>query len=490
MIKYFIILLGSITWVATMWQSGQQYDYGIGFWGPHGHDAVWHISLINSLTQGTLSLPMFAGESLKNYHFGFDVMTALLVKLTGISASVYYFQILPIIFSLTIGFLVYYLTRNIWSTYLTYFATGMGWIIGKGESTFWAQQAISTLINPPYALSLIFLLLGFIYLKKKNYLLTSIFLGTVGFIKIYAGMLGLFTLFFFSFPWFLVACGLSIVLFLPFNSLSTSTLIFEPLWFVQNLFSDPDRFYSSRMFNYLHSTNYLKLIPAYVFAILIFFLGNLGVRVFGLLKIRSHFLPLIILGLLFPLFFVQSGTTWNTIQFMYYSLFFLGLFIKPKNIIFVICILVLTLPAIPATLRHYLPERPPATIPTSEVQALNFLRTLPAGIVLVPLFDKNNFSKFTEPRPLFAYESTAYVSAYTGHPVFLEDEVNLKILNIDIQNRRQIVSEIFTSNKQPPENIQYIYIPDVTKINPSFNPSLLGFTQIYSFGPTQLWSKN
>jgi len=164
---------------------------------------------------------------------------------------------------------------------------------------------------------------------------------------------------------------------------------------------------------------------------------------------------------------------------------------KTKSALIInILILVFTLPAIPATLKHYLPQRPPAAIPTAEVQALNFLQNQPLGIILVPLFDKNNFGKFTEPRPLFAYESTAYVSAYSNHPVFLEDEVNLKILNIDIQNRRQIVSDVFNANTSPPESIKYIYIPDVSKINPSFSPSSFGFTQIFSVGQTSVWQNN
>lgn len=513
-----LILLGSLTWVLTMWKSGLNYEYGIGFWGPHGHDAVWHLSLINSLTKAHLTLPMYAGESLKNYHFGFDIMTASLVRFTDIPASVWYFQLLPILFSLAIGFLVYKLTHSLWSIYFTYFATGLGWLVtlirGQGlggESLFWSQQAISTLINPPFALSLIFLLLGYIYLPKKNYLLIFLFFGLAGFIKIYAGILGLFTLFCVSiykrdiklFITFGFSSLLALILFIPFNSLNNQTLIFQPFWFIQNMLSTPDRFYwprlSSAITNYYLAGNIFKLVPASILALSIFFIGNLGVRVIGFLKIKSPLLPLILLGLIFPIFFVQTGTTWNTIQFFYYAQVFLGLlagiYMKyNKSLLIKLLILIFTLPAIPATLSQYLPARPPSAIPTSEIQALKLLKDQPSGIVITPLFNKSNFYKFTEPRPIFAYESTAYVSAYSGHPVFLEDEVNLHILNININDRKQTIQTLFTTNnlreaqKIITENhLKYLYLPDISFSLPKLSPLDLGFTNIFNTQNTQIW---
>ena len=38
-----------------MVKSGLVYDYGMGFWGPNGHDGVWHVSLASSLARGTLN---------------------------------------------------------------------------------------------------------------------------------------------------------------------------------------------------------------------------------------------------------------------------------------------------------------------------------------------------------------------------------------------------------------------------------------------------
>ena len=79
-----IILLGSLIWSLTMIRSGLNYSYGVGFWGANGHDGVWHLALSESLSAGSFENPIFAGEALKNYHFGFDLMLALINQVTKI----------------------------------------------------------------------------------------------------------------------------------------------------------------------------------------------------------------------------------------------------------------------------------------------------------------------------------------------------------------------------------------------------------------------
>jgi len=166
-----------------MVKSGWIYPYGMGFWGANGHDGIWHLSLVESLSRGSLAMPMFAGEVIKNYHLGFDLILAGLHRLTGIPVVNLYFQIAPPVLALLIGFLTFKLTRNLWSVFFVYFGGNWAWILGKGESTFWSQASISTLINPPYALSLVVILLGLILLDKKRYLLAGLIFGLLVQIK-------------------------------------------------------------------------------------------------------------------------------------------------------------------------------------------------------------------------------------------------------------------------------------------------------------------
>ena len=200
----FLILLGSLSWSLTMVKSGLLKDFGIGFWGPNGHDGVWHIALANSLARGSWEVPVFAGETLMNYHVGFDLLLAVLNKLTNVDIPVLYFQVIPPILAVLIGALTYKFafifrkskTEAIWGSFFVYFGGSFGWLLTViregvigGESIFWSSQAVSTLINPPFALSLVILLLGLIHLKKP--LVSTLLFGVLFEIKAYAGLLAL-----------------------------------------------------------------------------------------------------------------------------------------------------------------------------------------------------------------------------------------------------------------------------------------------------------
>ena len=526
----FLILLGTLTWSLIMIKSGLIYPFGMGFWGPNGHDGIWHISLINSLARGNIEMPVFSGEQLKNYHIGFDLLLALIHKFTGISTVTLYFQLFPPILAFFIGILTYKFvidwrkskSEALWSVFFVYFGGSLGWIVtlfrsGQlgGESMFWSQQAISTLINPPFALSLIFILSGLIlwlkYQKTRSfyYLLFAIFsFGLLSQIKIYATILVLVVLLvglIFSIlhrrtvekyslsKMFFGSLILSLILFLPFNKNSPNLVVFQPFWFLETMMALSDRFgwlrYFSAMTNYRMSGNWIKGVPAYLVAFAIFWIGNMGTRiikeftVFGWLKnfrkvsvVEVIISSFIVIGGIIPMFFLQKGTPWNTIQFFYYSLFFSSILAGVSTIqlrerfktskIFII-LLLLTIPTTFATLWHnYIPSRPPAKISNEELQALNFLTQQPEGTVLTYPFDKYaaKEAESNPPRPLYLYESTAYVSAFSDKSLYLEDEVNLDITGYNWPERRaKVVNFLNTLSQKDARNflkenvIKYIY---------------------------------
>lgn len=503
-----LLLLGIVSWSLTMVKSGIIYLFGVGFWGANGHDGIWHIALINNLSKGVFSMPVFAGLPLQNYHIGFDLLVAFLHIDTGVNIITLYFQILPLIFAFFIGLLVYLFIWNwrkskkeaIWAVFFTYFGGSWAWILGKGESAFWSQAAISTLINPPYALSLIFILLGLIFLLKflKNhsafyFLLTAISFGVLVEIKVYAGILVLGSLFAASvYELFTVhrsriifvffgSLIISLLVYLPFNKLSVGLLVWQPFWFLETMMGISDRlgwtrFYSAMM-TYKSGGILFKGIIAYFMAFGIFIIGNFGTRVIFLFKkvktdaINVFFYSIIIAGLLIPMFFLQKGTPWNTIQFFYYSLFFSGILagiaLAKFNRWIIILIVVLTIPTTAITLKEvYLPQRPPAMLPNEELKALEFLKSQPDGVVLTYPYDpiKAKEAVVNPPRPLYLYESTAYVSAFSGKTVFLEDEVNLNITGYDWSTRRVDIENWYKETNQEKareflkkNNIKYIY---------------------------------
>ena len=494
-----------------MVKSGWIYPYGMGFWGANGHDGIWHLSLVESLSRGSLAMPMFAGEVIKNYHLGFDLILAGLHRLTGIPVVNLYFQIAPPVLALLIGFLTFKLTRNLWSVFFVYFGGNWAWILGKGESTFWSQASISNLINPPYALSLVVILLGLILLDKKRYLLAGLIFGLLVQIKIYAAILiiaGLGVAAFKNrhlFKTLVATLLVSLPLYLITNRQSASLIVFQPGWFLETMMALSDRlnwprFYEA-MTNYRAAGNWLKAALAYAAALAIFVIGNLGTRlIFLARKLNLFYITIIVLGVILPMLFLQSGTPWNTIQFFYYPLFFASLlageYLKIVNFKFQILIVLLTLPTTLITLRDvYLPSRPPAMISRSELEALQFLRAQPPGIVLTPVVNPNPYSP--PPRPLYLYESTAYVSALSGQPVYMEDEVNLNITTYAWPVRRQVILDLFATGDASvaakflsDNNIRYLYLPQVAFVRPRLSETALGMTKLFENSQVAIWARS
>jgi hypothetical protein len=488
--KLLILFLGTLSWSVVMIKSGWIYSFGAGFWGPNGHDGVWHIALAQSLARGSFNMPTFAGEAIKNYHLGFDIILAILTKLTSIPASILYFQILPPILAFLVGLLTYKFVflwiksekASFLSTFFVYFGGSLGFLVGNGESTFWSQQAISTLINPPFALSLVIILLGLISLLKKKWLLAGICFGILVQIKIYAGLLVLGGLLVSkNYKAFLTALLISLVLFLPFNRNPQGLIVYQPFWFLETMMQLTDRVgwikFGEAMVNYKAGGLYVKAVLAYGVAFVLFVIGNFGTRILFLLKwvkfdsINTFFYSIIAAGVIIPMFFLQKGTPWNTIQFLYYSLFFSGILagitLSRINNYLLVGAVLLTIPTSILTLKDvYLPSRPPAKVTTEELSALAFLKSKPDGVVLTYPFDrlKAKEAEGNPPRPLYLYESTAYVSAYANKPVFLEDEVNLDITGYDWKTRRLEVEDWYKEADQlkareflKKNNIKYIY---------------------------------
>lgn len=522
---WILILVGSVAWSLTMIKSGVIYDFGMGFWGPNGHDGVWHISLIESLSRGSSDMPIFSGSKIQNYHLGFDIFVAALHKLTAIPTVNLYFQILPPLFAFFIGFLTYRITRNNWSVFFVYFGGSLGWLLGKGESAFWAQQSISTLVNPPYALSLIIFLLGLLLLQRHKYLLSGLVFGLLPFVKIYAGILAFIGLFVAGFKNrnLFKTLIIGLLIYLPTNyqllTNNSKLLVWNPGWFLETMMGLSDRVnwtrYYQAMIAYRQSVNLIKFLPAYFIAFLIFLFGNLGTRVVVIFRPKISdsqglfILTVVLAGTVIPQLFLQSGTPWNTIQFFYYSLFFASLLagqamtdilkIKKLNNYLKIgiwsLVIALTLPTTYATLANvYLPSRPPAKISREEIEALTFLSRQPPGIVLTPPANPDPYAP--PPRPLYLYESTAYVSAFSSHPVYLEDQVNLDITGYDWPFRRKLLTELFTTTDTASAtkfletyNISYIYLPQISQVRPVLSETQLGFQKIFENSQASIWGR-
>ena len=526
-------------------RSGLKYNYGLGFWGSNGHDAIWHLSLINHIKNPfQIDLPILAGETLKNYHPFFDIIISFFSFITHLSSTFWYFQIFPIISTLILLITSFFLGKKLTSKnsggiilmFLNSFANSFGWIITlvrsgtiSGESLFWSMQSASNQLNSPFVLSLIFinLLLLLILDKKINSLLKNLFIILILVLtpitKAYGGVVVYLIFGFYSLISFkknkkpglllLVSLPLAYLIFCIYNSMSASLFIFQPFWFVNSLIESPDRLYLPFLANMrysLESTGLIgpRLICLYLFSIAIFYLGNFSWRILGIFSFKQFknilkfplFLTILITALI-PLFFIQQGTSWNTIQFMYYSLFLSNIFLtffliksKPNklNKIIFILIIVTTLISNMETIKRYLSNPAPATLPNAEIEALSFLKNQNDGFVLTYPYDKYKKEIMPSPIPLYAYETTAYVSAFSGKQTFLEDEMNLTITGFDWRSRLADEQKFFTTSDKffargflINNNIDYIYL--VTDQNFSLSLLDLQITEIFDNGQVRIY---
>ena len=551
----FVIFAGSITWLLTSVKNGLMYDYGLGFWGPHGHDGIWHISLIERLKEGLPpENPVFAGTLLQNYHYFYDLLLVSAANVTRLEVIDLYFRLFPLLLSILTGLVVYILSKEwfknsttaILSCFFVYFGGSFGWVLSYlqtkglgGETVFWAQQSISTLINPPYAISLVIFLAG-LYLFHKvvgqkdqvvSLVIPLIILwGTLIEFKAYAGVLVLGALAVvtlveivknnFSFLKVSIPIALlSAAVFLPNNLGGPALLVLSPFWLIHSMIDFPDRLYWMRIMNArlsgLETGNWFKLLTAEGIGLISFLVGNLGTRILGLLSVKSLW-PLnsfnlfvvifLLLSLIIPLLFIQKGANFNIVQFFYYFLLIFnflaaaalaGLIQKLKTLGLVIAgtIIILTIPTTWDTLHHYIPTRPPSRISQAEVEALQYLRFQPNGVVLSYPHDDRLKQRFTEPVPMSAYAPTAYVGAISGKSEYIADNINLEILGIDYKGRLQATKDILALREPEvikrlltEENISYVYIPKF--LNITVDESRFPIKKIFSNEEVEIFKVN
>lgn len=523
-------------------RSGLQYNDGLGFWGSNGHDAIWHLSLINHIKNPfKIELPIYAGSFLKNYHPFFDILIAFFSQVSHISSLTWYFQIFPIISTFLLLITSYILGKKISQKFsggillmfFNSFANSFGWIVSLlksgqigGESLFWAMQSVSNQLNPPFLLSLILINLLLILItdtKIKFSVFKSIAIVLILAInpitKAYGGVatyliFGLYSLFIINkskkpFLLLLISLPISYLFFSIYNSASTSLFVFKPFWFSNTLIEAADRLFIPKIVSMRYSLEASgligpRLIVIYCFSIALFYIGNFALRLLGIFSIKKFKniikLPLlitIIITAIIPMIFIQKGTSWNTIQFLYYSLFFSNIFLmlyltqKSSNMISFVIILLTIIPCF-EILNIFLSNPSPAILPQDEIIALNKLKELPSGRVLTYPYNPYKKENMSTPIPLYAYETTAYVSAFSKKSVFLEDEMNLDITGIDWKSRRLEIEKFFSSKDEfftrgflVNNKIDYIYLVDNQTF--SIDESKLQINQIYNHGQIRIY---
>lgn len=265
-----------------------------------------------------------------------------------------------------------------------------------------------------------------------------------------------------------------LIFYNPIESVRTGSIfIFSPFTFVHPITEDPSLFYlraiTDARYAYMAYHSIIKLIPLELFSLAIFLFFYMGVRFFGLIygliksfqvKDRDAVFHIVVnitiwISILLTVLFIQKGEWTNIVQFFYYGIFlstiYLALFLfdiyKRKKILGIVLIICFMILAVPSTLDIFkLYSQTPGTtyLPEGELEALQQLRKMPEGIVFTPLHDKKrdeikSLKEKNIPLPLYAWEDTAYVTAFSGKQLYISDIWMEQITGIDYKMRLEKV---------------------------------------------------
>ncbi len=376
--------------------------------------------------------------------------------------------------------------------FFCYFASSFSYIIPllhnrtlMGSSGVLAMQSGQSLINIQFAFSLIIILAILSIIKDAELTIRKgIILGILAFIclglKFYGGfvslvLIGSYLLISLFKPKktgvVLISClivavcaGIAVILFYnPFQASQTGSVLgFAPLAVIHPIIEDPNLLYMKDTVNarYFLQSNGIgfKLIRIETMTFLLFFLMNYGTRIVGLGYLINAILQknikrldvFIIIAMIaatsMTSLFVQKGEWWNTIQFFYYTLFLGNIFAaqalyevirKNKSIGYftLLVVIILTLPANIDLVAGFSSFPSPSYLSRDEHQALTKLSQMPKGVVLHRLFSSDIKYKGGTPIPLYAYDDTAYVSAFSGQQEYIGDQVQLRLTGIAYEKR-------------------------------------------------------
>lgn len=513
-----LITLGILIQGFINFPSGYLYKDGIHFWSSQGHDGIWHIALMEEIKNNLPPKnPIFAGESLYNYHYFVDVLMGEYNRIFPFfSALDLYFRFFPVIFSLLIGLSVFaFISRwqkskqiGYLGVFFTYFVGSFGYIVTfarsgnifGGETMFWASQQNTLLGNPPHAIAhglLISFFLAFLhYLRERKFIFLVIsfllaftmagFKVSGGFVML-AGITAAAIVDYINkrkFSTIGLAFILGITNFITFKSVTsneaTSFLVFLPWWFIRTMVVDKLGWINMELARQHYISKgtwhaWLRVFQLESYALGIFILGNLGMRMLGFYVIFKNILSkkafkdpieamLIatgLTGLLMVIFFVQKGLVFNNIQFVQYFLLIVGFygaimvynmmsFFKNRWLKFCLltAVIIFSIPTVIGNLNEFYgrDRGALAEISNQDIEALQYLKTNSSkgAVILTMPFNKYLKDKFpSQPRPIYAWYSTAYIPALTGRSVYLTSEEQALITGYPIEERLSKMQRFF-----------------------------------------------
>lgn len=497
-----LLVLFSLVFLIPYYASGE-FGTFISLVGVHYQDSPLHISMINELARiFPPEDPGFSGNALRGYHFFYNLSSSMLVWLFNIPSEVIHFRTMPMLFAFMWAFLSYIfakrLFRSVYVALLSVFFLMFGasfspiisWIYHvpiSYNSGMGILQPAGSLLNPPFASSVVVLLTGLYVLLRleqtKNYLLfflLPIIFGTAIEYKVYAGIAGLavFGIYLLlrlrRFTWKSIIAGIftliiAFLVYWPFTG-SAGYLVYAPLWVTHEIARAALPFlrYDNAISEYTRLFDPIRILLLECKLILFYVVGNLGIRIIGLLgfiRIKTLrgdekffsllFLVMFAVSFLIPLLFMQSIKPYEISQLFNYSLIALAfptaaligkLTEKSKVRIFSFFFLFIPIMfSLPELVRADYPQymvSPIKTIPIDEISILRSIKNTHEKKTI--LFLPEGSLPFDRYNDWFRYKTDLIIPAFSGYRAFLaftniwyqEDEVTRRLTII-----RQIIDE-------------------------------------------------
>lgn len=476
---------------------------GIGIADVLFHDPIWHMALsAQAFNQLPFQMPIFSGFSLQGYHFLADFIYFLVAKL-GFGVMNTYWKIMPNVFFILFVYLSLYYALKISKSglfifsyivflflggtisFIPYYIHNGRWL-GAGDMFL---QMNSVILSPNVAFSfLIFLVVLIITQKKiltKNdfIILTACVFLQLG-MKFYAGLtlflfLNLYNLLYFvkrktwkQFFVLSVIYGLSfaaaaIIFYDPFSVLKTSSVfIFSPFTLVHPMIESPNMYYMQELVQARYSLIAhggfsprliaIELFSAGIFVFHYFGLFNIGfiyviyrIAKKTITRLEIIFLACALFTVCMVMFFIQKGYFSDTLQFLYYGMFFMSYFAaqtvlmlsklwKPLSFAAVAIIVTLILPNNITDMQ--MPYTKQRIISARELDALAFLKNQPPGAIATSQVD-----------------DSSYIPIFTEKQVFVVDTIQLEITSLPYKERVDEIKNLEKINisKLP---VRYFYI--------------------------------
>ncbi|MFA6569892.1 MAG: hypothetical protein WCT77_01510 [Bacteroidota bacterium] len=520
----FVIILGVITQTIVITNGGVLGDNGLIV--PSLNDSMWNISLVAELFNHTPNQnPIRAGEVLKNYHYFYHLFLAAVHYFTNLSFFDLYYRFGPWFISFLFGINLYLVSslftrRTIFrglAIFLGYFSGNFAYLLPiflgrqfdwKGNS-FYSDQPFDQIINTHSIVGYCLFLISIYIISKiaetkagdrRGWIIIGSFVfGTFYGFKTFGGIIAvggiistaLLCLFFLRDRAYLsLIIGTLIILAPVYFMLTEPTqarLHPAPGWILTEMVSGNTQLnlpYYANVENYYHGIgNWLGYMKIKFIELAIYFFGNLGTRLLGVIfligillkdiKKKSNMFPVIIYvvfststALMIPLLFNLGGNAYNVVQFTPYALLILGVltvmfleriyylfqgkYIKLLGGLIVIVVIALS---IPVNVKNILGKLQTSgdRVSLDEFSALSYLKdhALSEGVILVDARQYVN--------------DPVYISALSERRVyFASNGLAIPTINISGERRKNVVD--FFENKLDinrflsENNISYLYL--------------------------------